>query len=47
VDLIQIIGAFLKFLGSVFCGSLVPSELAIWFNPTALQGNRQMAWLNP
>ena len=26
VDLIQIIGAFLKFLGSVFCGSLVPSE---------------------
>ena len=47
VDLIQIIGAFLKFLGSVFCGSLAPSELAIWFNPTALQGNRQMAWLNP
>ena len=26
VDLIQITGAFLKFLGSVFCGSLVPSE---------------------
>ena len=47
VDLIQITGAFLKFLGSVFCGSLVPSELAIWFNHTALQGNRQMAWLNP